>query len=295
MPDLSMRQILQTKGVPLTLGIRRLVPRGEVIRLRVLMEMPPYCSVPDFLPSTSGLHFSNSYPKNTSYPVIDLPVIGPIVSGDAGKGICGGFAYTVLDLFLHDPRLQPPPDTERPDPGTPRFNYLVERLIDSFGAAHAFNQAAKAIQWTQTPNHDTGFDTLAGHVVTQRGLAWRVAVEEWPKIKEDIDAGRPSPLWIVTAPQCGIENIEEIPLALSHNHQVLAYAYTLDADKNLTLYIYDCNHPNDDSATIALNISNPEHTIKITASTIGSEGSEIRGFFRPDYEYKDAQKFLLNE
>jgi hypothetical protein len=60
-------------------------------------------------------------------------------------------------------------------------------------------------------------------------------------------------------------------------------------NNNLTLLIYDCNHPDSDSQTISLEISHLEHTINITAPGIPYK---IRGFFRNDYSYKDPAGFL---
>ena len=50
-----------------------------------------FTRVPEFLPSQSGFHFLNNYPQGTPYPVVNLPVIGPLNLGDAGNGLCGGF------------------------------------------------------------------------------------------------------------------------------------------------------------------------------------------------------------
>ena len=239
--------------------------------------------VPGFLPSTSGLHFSNSYPDNTDYPFVELPVVKRIISADAGNGICGGFVYTVLDLFLAKPRLQPPPNATRPDPGTPRFTYLVERLLDSLGKHRGWDNAIKAIEWTQISGHDVELP-LSPH-----GLAHRMVYDEWPKIKSDIDSGTPSPLMLVMAPQCGPADIVGIKVALGRSHQVLAYAYRLDGD-NLELSIYDCNDPDNDSSTLELNISQPEHTIEITASAMRAK-SPIRGLFRSEYSFNYPTPF----
>jgi hypothetical protein len=45
-----------------------------------------FTRVPGFLPSQSGFHFSNSWPHGTSYPIVNLPVVGPVSGGDAGNG-----------------------------------------------------------------------------------------------------------------------------------------------------------------------------------------------------------------
>src|SRR5258707_665913 len=58
-----------------------------------------FTRVPGFLPSQSGFHFSNNYPYGTPYPAVNLPIVGTIISGDAGNGLCGGFVMATLDLF----------------------------------------------------------------------------------------------------------------------------------------------------------------------------------------------------
>jgi hypothetical protein len=231
--------------------------------------------VPNFLPSKSGLHFGNFYPSHTSYPLITLPIVGTIISGDAGNGICGGFSYAVLDLFLAG--LKPPLNTDLPTSGSAGFNYLVNRFVDSLGSAHSYSMAIKLIDWIQMPDHDI---TMPFNV---KGLGRRMVEDELPRIKDDIDSGRPSALMFAMVPKCRLGEIPCIIVALSQSHQVLAYGYTLDNTK-LTLFIYDCNHPNSDSQTISLDISHPEHTINITAPGIPFT---IRGFFRSDYRYKD--------
>ena len=52
---------------------------------------------------------------------------------------------------------------------------------------------------------------------------------------------------------------------LGKNHQVLVYGYEL-INNELTLKIYDPNHPNDDGVTISLNIGDPQHTIDVRRS-----------------------------
>ena len=141
-----------------------------------------FTRVPGFLPSQSGFHFSNSYPSGTSYPVVVLPVVGTIVAGDAGNGLCGGFVLAALDLFRHSPRLLPPPNTDvdRPPAGSPIFNSIVRRLLDSFACptlAFPMGNAARVIEWIHTPGHDVIVSFYGW------GLARRVVQGEWPKIK----------------------------------------------------------------------------------------------------------------
>jgi hypothetical protein len=84
---------------------------------------------------------------------------------------------------------------------------------------------------------------------------------------------------------------------LHHSHQVLAYAYDLDDQKNLTLWVYDCNDPFNDSSTIILNIADHAHTIDITANDIVGAlggGVTIRGIFRAGYGLKDPTGITAN-
>ena len=53
-------------------------------------------------------------------------------------------------------------------------------------------------------------------------------------VTADIDAGNPSPVYLVMGPQSGVGDIPGIKDALSHSHQVIAYAYSLDDASNLT-------------------------------------------------------------
>ena len=248
-------------------------------------------SVKNFRPSKNGFHFSNSYPSGTAYPAVTLPLLGTIVSGDAGNGLCGGFAFAARDIFqIHQ---VPPPGSSLPPAGGPLFNYLSSRLLQSFGSSPIYDNAAKVIQWIQTPSHDVTISFYGS------GLGDRMVKDEWPKIKADIDAGNPSPLNLVMGPECGAGDIPGIIAALHHCHQVLAYAYSLDNQNNLTLTVYDCNNPDNDNVTIEMNIGDPSHTISINAplvmSALGEASNNMRGVFRSDYEFRDPTSIVPTE
>jgi len=243
--------------------------------------------VAGFLPSQSGFHFSNSYPQNTPYPAVSLPIVGPIVAGDAGNGLCGGFVLAALDLFCHSPRLAPPPDTDRPPAGSPIFTYIVGRLMDSFGQpgqGFAAN-AARVVEWIHTPDEDVNT------AINGPGLGRRVVEQEWPKIKADIDAGVPSPLNLVSDPQRGPVDVDGIVQTLHRCHQVLAYAYDLDAANNLKILVYDCNDPFNDDSAISLNLNSDfQHAVPMMAPAVSTHlttGMNLRGFFRTQYQLHD--------
>ncbi|HKR59802.1 MAG TPA: hypothetical protein VJS64_08695, partial [Pyrinomonadaceae bacterium] len=83
--------------------------------------------VPGFQPSTSGFHFTNSFPS-VPYTTINVGGI-QVPIGDASNGMCGGMAHAARDY--HEAGIPVPPDLTAPSSG-PLFNYLSKRLFDSF-------------------------------------------------------------------------------------------------------------------------------------------------------------------
>lgn len=243
----------------------------------------PPAQVPGYLPSQSGFHFENSWPNGSDYTVVNLPGVGRIQQ-DASKGLCGGFVFADVDLWIHNPRLLPPSTTTTPAVGTPIFTYIKGRLLDSLVA-----DGPKIIQWVGTPDNNTGL-TVSGSGLSNTGLGDRMVFDEWPKIKGDIDAGRPSPLVLIGKPACNSGDVNCTITALSNSHQVLAWAYSLDGRDNLILKVYDPNQPNVNNAEIFLNIGNPDQTIPISAPSItnaDANHSVFRGIFRSSYSPKD--------
>jgi len=226
-------------------------------------------SVPGFTASVDGLHFINSWPSEPDI-VIDAGPLGKVPIGDASNGLCGGMVYTVIDVFTAS--LPPIPDTQQPAHGSALFNYIVSRLFASFDIPAG---VLTYYQWMITPDHDTGI-----WFATRRGVSWKTIMEEWPKIKADIDGGMLSPLGLVTV---------ETPDAsqMGHNHQVLAYGYEIDDANRLTLHLCDPNTaPSDaDDVQLSLDLSNPTHTSPITHN-VNIDGN-IRGFFRTKYSFNN--------
>lgn len=81
----------------------------------------PSNRIPNFLPSTNSLNFTNSWSAPQPDSTIATP-LGNIGIGDASNGLCGGMVFTVRDLF--EAKLPPPSDTTPPK-GTSLFNYIV--------------------------------------------------------------------------------------------------------------------------------------------------------------------------
>ena len=103
----------------------------------------PQVRVPGFLPSTSGLHFENYYPHEPEI-TIKLP-LGPTLSlGDAANGLCGGMAFSVRDFYEANQPIPPDTDPNPPAAGTPLYQYIVQRLLDSFNLPFGIGRTSEA-------------------------------------------------------------------------------------------------------------------------------------------------------
>lgn len=224
--------------------------------------------VPNFKPSTRGLKFTNSFPHEPDITV-NVGGLGNITIGDANNGLCGGMVFTVRDLF--EGNIPVPASSALPADGSPLFNFIVGRLFDSFNLPGG---VAKYYNWMTTPDHDTGIWPFI-----RRGVVWHTVMEEWPMIKADIDSGHPSPLGLVTV-------FDLNPGDMGNNHQVLAYAYEVDANNMLTLHLYDPNTGASDNCKLSMSLSNPSHSTPIPTNV--NISFPIRGFFRVDYSAHNA-------
>jgi hypothetical protein len=224
--------------------------------------------VPGFLPSTSGLHFTNRFPQ---VPLVTIDVLGIQVQiGDASNGLCGGMAFTARDYF--EAGSAPPSNTEAPSQG-PLFDYLVQRLFDSFNLPGGPVRYMYLMNPT-LPDHETVMSTVG---LAPHGRAWVMINEEWPKIQADLDSGYPSPMGLVS-----IKSAD--PFQMGQNHQVLAYGYELDGT-DLAICVYDPNYPNHDNRVIQLSLADPAHSTAVRYSgALGGDG-QIWCFFRPDYAF----------
>jgi hypothetical protein len=217
-----------------------------------------------FVPSADGFAFANSWP---SAPAVAVQTpLGPIGIGNAANGLCGGMVYAALDYWLAG---QVPP-VARPAPGTPLYQYIVRRLIDSW---HVPAGVAEYYLWMNLPDGDASADLLGRTVVIQRGVSWRTIEQQWPLIKASIDSGVPATLGVVTEKSAN-------PALLGNNHQVAAYSYST-AGAEVTLRVYDPNSGQDDDVWIRFDGSNPQLATPF-ASNVNLD-LPIRGFFTTAY------------
>lgn len=216
--------------------------------------------VPNFLPSTHGLHYANSW---ASAPVVEIPTpFGNLDVGNAKHGLCGGMAFAVRDLF--EAQKAPPPENANPSTSSPAFHYITTRLVDSFDLPDG---VAKFYEWMNLPTGDEFF---------VHGTSRRTIEQSMPTIRATIDAGHPSPLGLVCAHSAN-------PQDLGQNHQVLAYGYT-DTNTTTTVRLYDCNHPDDDSVTVTFDHTRSHHTTKFSYSY---DDHTVAGFFPSTYAPRD--------
>ena len=102
-------------------------------------------------------------------------------------------------------------------------------------------------------------------------------VREWPRIRSEIDAGRPCVVGLVRVAGSS-------PWLLSRNHQVLAWGYAAD-DAVVVLRVYDPNHPGRDDVSLTAEIEATDDgrpardRIRLRQST----NEPLLGFFRQPY------------
>jgi hypothetical protein len=214
-------------------------------------------TVPGFSPRTSGFHFPNRFAPG---PVMHLGLGSVRVPvGNASRGLCGGMVFAARDFF--EARREPPSDRQAPGRGTALFRLLVRRQFASFRLPFG---PLRYVLWTWVIPRTDRFGI--------RGLAWRTCREQWPGIRTDLDSGTLVPLGLIRT-----RSLQ--PMALTRNHQVLAYGYELDGDR-LRVRVYDPNHPDDDSLALELSVADPTRPTPI--AYIEHE-EPVYAFFRTGY------------
>ncbi len=212
-----------------------------------------------FLASTNGFAFANSWPH---VPPLRFRLGGPVplelAVGDAALGLCGGMALAALDLYLA--AVVPPRDERQPAEGTPRFRYIVERQLASFelglGPARFYLLGAP---WRSDASR-------AGEVLRR----------ELPRIRRELEAGRPVVLGLVHA-------VSANPATLVQDHQVVAHGIEAGPRaESLSLRIYDPNRPGDDSVRLTVG-RGAAGEIQLAYSG----GSPVVAFFQQGYRRRD--------
>ena len=141
-----------------------------------------------------------------------------------------------------------PPEAAPPQVGSPTFRYVARRLFASFALPRG------VLRYQRYMARPDGNYRLFG--ATRPGVSWLTIARHWPDIRRSLDAGRPTPLGLVTAR--GLN-----PLDLGRNHVVLAYDYAL-TDDNLIIRVYDPNTGPADDVRLVLSPAAPGRATSIT-------------------------------
>jgi hypothetical protein len=175
-------------------------------------------------------------------------------------GFCGGMCFGALDRYHAGAPI--PPDREAPKPMSPLFRELAGRQLATLKGGMWLD----TYRWQLLPDHDQG---------GRPGIGTRTAAE-WPRIRAEIDAGRPVVLCLIRVGGT-FGNV-------FHNHQVVACGYDHDAARQVaTIRVYDPNHPNrpdDHPVTLTLHLAHPAADWSASQST----GERVRGVFVVPYD-----------
>jgi hypothetical protein len=253
--------------------------QGHEARLTIRLRPSVRRAVPHFKPSDNGLHFNNS-DWSKDLPVMTLGRIwnllrsrlgaaaGPLAIGPADddwlpithadQGMCGGMVFAVMDYFnMHQ---LPPLDTTPPNSGDdPLFQFIRDRLVDSFDI---FGSGYRWLAYS-SPLYPDGDEGVQQSLSLARGRSWVTYREEWPKIRDDIDAGRLSPIGLVQTNN----------MAIGDNHQVLAYAYR-QTGQSVDLWVYDPLIPDADNLRLHFDISDTTRPVRV--ERVGDRWSELK-------------------
>lgn len=211
---------------------------GDAVVRFVLRTSEPRST--EFLPSLNGFRFPNQWP-DTPYSL--PPLRGSILDlkyGNAQNGLCGGMVFAARDFF--DAGLSIPDMTKAPfGEQDPLFLYLVDRLFHTFSG-----DTVSLMLKLMSPAYPDTDENLLSPFGLASGRASVMAHTEWPLIRSDIDAGRPSPMSLITVRSL-------LPWELGKCHQVLAYAYHARGD-DIELSLYDPNQPGNDHVRLNFNV-----------------------------------------
>jgi hypothetical protein len=218
--------------------------------------------VPGFLPSTSGFRFANAFAK-VPLRRIGIPGVVDLGIGDASNGLCGGMVFAARDHF--EAGLPITPATTAPSYG-PLFEYLVDRLFDSFELPSGPTTYLRLMN----PLLSDGETVWSRLGIAPHGRRWRIVHQEWPRVRAEIDAGHPCALGLVRVRSAD-------PFDLKHNHQVLAFGYRLEGSA-LTLQVYDPNRPGDDDVRLSMDLADESRR-----PTMIPASRPVLSFFRVGY------------
>jgi outer membrane protein OmpA-like peptidoglycan-associated protein len=228
---------------------------------------PPTCSpAGSIIPSRHGFKFPNSF-------TVTIPLPPPFPSIPASFGLCGGMATAALDYFLSC--IPIPSTTAIPTSGTPLFNYLLRRQLDSLGAP-LFGMVPKFLTWTNLPDTTPGgaLPILVPAAGLISGLQ-ELTVPEFHATVASLTAGRPVVL--------GLVYVGPGAVSIWHNHQVLAFGAAPVSSTVTNIKVYDPNDPGNDGVIIRCELIAGGRRVRCLQMWPGGRTKTLRGFFRMPY------------
>jgi hypothetical protein len=199
----------------------------------------------------------------------DLGPLGTITLGDAANGLCGGMSFTVADLFAIG---KSPGNARQPTSGEPRFDYIVQRQLASLDGIGVPLRFYSLMRTNRPPTEPSWLGWLGPFGSDHHSRGYVMVAEEWPRIRADLDAGRPSMIGLVRI-------VSDDPRQLNHNHQVLAFGYDLDGTA-VKIWIYDPNWPGQ-AVILAFDVGDPKG---IVTTTYSMPDPPVVCFFRAPYQ-----------
>jgi hypothetical protein len=202
-----------------------------------------------FDPAVHGFRFDNRF----------INVVATLPGGPKLRtsGRCGGMTYAALDYFhlgRAAPTYAPTAPARVPPDVHPLAKYLLRRQLESFGN----ESALRFLAWTVFPDASLPF----------AGGVRRWTANEIPKVRAEIDAGRPVALGLI-----GAREMREVG---RRNHQSVAFGYQVVAG-GVDLLLYD---PNTHGTTSVLRWRRAAGPIEAS----NRPGRPWRGLFVHDYE-----------
>ena len=175
-----------------------------------------------FVPSEHGFRFRNSWP---AVPLTTITVRGVgIPIGSAANGMCGGMVFAALDYYTAGRSI---PAVDRPEAGSPLYEFIADRLIDSFDLPAG---PLKYLDYMNPGRRDR--DNWWSWLTRVRGRDWLMLEREWPRLRDRLDRGPCPVAWI------HVRSLD--PFDLGQNHVVLAYRYEVDGPV-AKVFVYNPN------------------------------------------------------
>ncbi len=192
-------------------------------------------------------------------------------------GLCGGMCMAAADFFhagLAVPNIDKPPEA-----GTPLYEYLYQRQVESWGTGSIY--AIKFLRWMRLP--DAGADSPS-----ERSVA------EIKTIATKVSAGELVPIGLVLVRHA--EEQAKIAGKPWENHQVLCWKFEArEGGRGVDLHVYDPNFPNDEGVVIRVSNATsdgkkpaPDTPVTLSRLTSTGKATAVRGVFAMPYERKDV-------